>query len=204
MEMVRIVSRLLAKMGDACFRASKELYQSPVERRAAKWFQDQGDKTLRLDYDLNEDSLVFDLGGYEGQWASDIFARYCCWIHVFEPVQEFASRIEQRFSKNKNIIVHRFGLASETRVASIALKGDSSSIFASTKESEEIRLVKALDFISGRSITAIDVMKINTEGGEYDLLDHLIDSGFAPNIANIQVQFHDCVADAEASVVSTK
>lgn len=32
-----------------------------------RWFQDQGDKTLRLNYsDLNENSIVFDIGGYLG------------------------------------------------------------------------------------------------------------------------------------------
>ena len=31
---------------------------------------------LRLDYNLNENSVVFDLGGYEVQWASDIFSKY--------------------------------------------------------------------------------------------------------------------------------
>jgi len=39
-------------------------------------------------------------------------------------------------------------------------------------------------------------MKINIEGAGYDLLDHLIESGFIKNIKNIQVQFHDIVAEA--------
>jgi hypothetical protein len=39
-----------------------------------------------LEYDLNADSVCIDIGGYEGQWASDIFGRYGCTIHVFEPV----------------------------------------------------------------------------------------------------------------------
>ena len=29
-----------------------------------RWFGDNGDHTLRLDYPLNEDSVVLDLGGY--------------------------------------------------------------------------------------------------------------------------------------------
>ena len=34
-------------------------------------------------------------------------------------------------------------------------------------------------------------MKINIEGGEYDLLDSLISADIVQSIANIQVQFHD-------------
>ena len=32
----------------------------------------------RLVSDLDESSLVFDVGGFEGQWASDIFGRFAC------------------------------------------------------------------------------------------------------------------------------
>ena len=48
---------------------------------ADKWFDIKGDKTLRLQYPLNEESIVFDLGGYHGQWASDIFNKYMCNIN---------------------------------------------------------------------------------------------------------------------------
>ena len=46
-------------------------------------------------------------------------------------------------------------------------------------------------------IERIDLMKMNIEGGEYDLLDHLIETGFIRNIENIQVQFHDFVPEAK-------
>ena len=62
--------------------------------RVVPWFRDNGDKTLRLNYELNEKSVVIDLGGYEGQWAADIFCKYVCSIHVFEPVKKFADNIE--------------------------------------------------------------------------------------------------------------
>ena len=40
-------------------------------------------------------------------------------------------------------------------------------------------------------------MKINIEGGEYDLLEHFLESGFIKNINNIQIQFHDFIPNAE-------
>lgn len=55
----------------------------------------------------------------------------------------------------------------------------------------------ACDFFEENSIQRIDLMKINIEGAEYDLLDHLIQSGIVLRIKNIQVQFHDFVLDAE-------
>jgi hypothetical protein len=40
--------------------------------------------------------MVFDVGGYEGQWSSDIFSKYVCHIHIFEPVPEYAEQIASR------------------------------------------------------------------------------------------------------------
>jgi FkbM family methyltransferase len=173
-------------------------YVKLQEERSRKWFADEGDKTLRLDYDLDESSIVFDLGGYEGQWASDLFSMYCCSIRIFEPVEEFALNIGKRFSKNRKITLHKFGLSSETTNARIALGNDGSSIFKSGDQSEDISLVRAIDFMHENSISKIDLMKINIEGGEYDLLEHLIESGFVNKIKDIQVQFHDFIPDAES------
>jgi hypothetical protein len=39
-------------------------------------------------------------------------------------------------------------------------------------------------------------LKINIEGGEFDLLDHLIESGMIMCVRRLQVQFHDFVAGA--------
>ena len=41
-------------------------------------------------------------------------------------------------------------------------------------------------------------MKINIEGAEYDLVEHLIDTKLVEIIRNIQVQFHDFVPNAES------
>src|SRR5438128_100809 len=88
-------------------------FPSSRELALASWFKSQGDRTYRLDYALSEQSVVFDLGGFEGQWASDIFAMYMPRIYVFEPVPSFVAKIKHRFRNNPKITVHPFGLAKE-------------------------------------------------------------------------------------------
>lgn len=202
--MRRLVRRIFDYQAAILRALGRRIYQTPNERRCMPWFAAQGDKTLRLNYDLDRHSLVFDVGGYDGQWASDIFVRYCCSINVFEPVQAFAAQIERRFAKNKKIVVYRHGLANETRTASIYLGKDDSSIFKQGIQSEEIQLVRAIDFIEQNGIQTIQLMKINIEGGEYDLLEHLIDTGFVRHIQDIQVQFHDFVPDAQERMIKIK
>jgi len=192
---------LLIKAGHVLERIGLNLYDPIQHKRVIPWFRDQGDKILRLDYDLGENSLVFDVGGYEGQWASDIFGRYCCPIHIFEPVGKFAEQIEYRFKGNKEIIVHKSGLADKNTTVPITLSNDGSSVFIQGSTLEQIQLIKAMDFIEQNGIIKIDLMKINIEGGEYDLLEHLIKSGFVINIQNIQIQFHDFVPNAETRML---
>lgn len=192
----KLLSNLLSTVGDACNHCGRKLYQSPQEKRVQPWVRDNGDKTFRLNYDLNESSIVFDLGGYEGQWASDIFSKYCCRIYIFEPVPEFAHNIEQRFLKNPKISVHRFGLSGKTCKENLYVSADGSSVFKQSSNSVEITLLKATDFLKEKNIHHIDLMKINIEGGEYSLLEHLIETGFVKNIVNLQIQFHDFVPNA--------
>ena len=191
---------LVGKIGSYLTNIVRNLYYAPLQaRRCRPWFQDNGDKTLRLDYPLTDTSVVFDLGGYEGQWASDIFSKYCCHVHIFEPVLKFSSQIEQRFAKNNKISVHPFGLSNTNQTIDISIQGDSSSSFMNDGKAKEIiNLIKAVDFIQSSNITSIDLMKINIEGAEYDLLEHLIENKFVENIKDIQVQFHDFVPNAEA------
>ena len=48
-----------------------------------------------------------------------------------------------------------------------------------------------VEFIKEHSISKIDLLKMNIEGGEYELLDRLITTGEIKKCKNIQIQFHN-------------
>lgn len=186
---------ILARMES--FLAKILAHFSKVGHEVAKWYRTPNHDELRLEYNLNQSSVVFDLGGYHGQWASDIFSKYCCYVYVFEPVTSFARKIEKRFSKNNRIKTFQFGLAEKNYEDFISVDEASSSTFKSGSALEKVRFEKIDDFLKERQIEGIDLMKINIEGGEYSLLEHLIETGLIKKIKNIQVQFHDFVPNAE-------
>ena len=163
-----------------------------------KWYADGGDDRFRFDYDLDERSLVLDLGGYEGQWASDLYARQRCRIAIFEPVARFARSIEARFRKNKDITVFACGLGATTRTETIYIHGASSSTHKKQAQSEQIEIVDVKKWFDDHSIEAVQLMKINIEGGEYELLERLVATGLIDKIVDIQVQFHNFTPDAPA------
>ena len=199
--MREVFRRVLSLVKRVYLGCAAKTSRTQNEITVRKWFADNGDKTLRLDYDIRENSVVFDLGGFAGQWTSDIFAKYCCSVHVFEPVRGFARDITHRFRKNPKIQVHQFGLGNRTFKTTISLAGDGSTIClkqgpALRLELEEVDIVRFGDFLRDHNITRIDLMKVNIEGGEYDLLDYLLETGLIHNIVNLQVQFHDFVPNA--------
>jgi len=171
-----------------------------AERRArsSKWYRDNGDKTLRINYPLSAKSIVFDVGGYHGDWAQDIYCYYGSVIHIFEPVKEFMDIIKQKFNSNPAIRINQFGLSGHTASEKIFLAEGSTSMIKESGESKTVRLVKASEYINQNKISHIDLLKINIEGGEYELLEHLIKIGFIKNITDIQVQFHNFTPDAES------
>jgi len=88
----------------------KFIPKSRFEKTVAKFKEDNKKHGLMLNYDLNENSLVFDVGGYKGQGASDIFSMYLPTIYIFEPRAEYAQAMEKRFKKNNKIKIFNFGL----------------------------------------------------------------------------------------------
>jgi len=164
--------------------------------RVKPWFKDEGDKIHRLNYDLNAGSIVFDLGGYEGEWASQIFCLYGVTLYIFEPYQVYYENIQSKFLHNEKVRIYQYGLSKNNQTTQLAIADNSSSIYLESENSVDIKLVSANDFLCRHNITLIDLMKINIEGAEYDLLEHLIETGDILKIINIQVQFHDFVPDA--------
>ena len=163
--------------------------------RCQPWFDINGDQTLRLNYELNENSIVFDLGGYKGEFASDIYCKYSSTIYVFEPILDFFNIIQSKFSKSPKIKAFHFGLGDKNESLKISLTDNSSSVFIQSNQYETIQLKSIIDFVKEKKIDKVDLIKINIEGGEYSVLEALIENNMISIFTNIQVQFHDFLLD---------
>lgn len=182
----------------------KFIPKSDFEKTVAKFKEDNVKHNLMLNYDLNEDSIVFDVGGYKGQGASDIFSMYSPTIYIFEPRAEYALAIEKRFKKNNKIKVFDFGLSNKKSDDYIYFNDDGSTLFLKNNRKEKVRLESISDFIKNGNIKKIDLLKLNIEGGEYDVLDDLINSGSLSMITDIQIQFHNFFPDAKKKMLDIR
>ncbi len=139
---------------------------------------------------LTSDSTVFDVGGFEGNWAQDIFDKYGAKIHVFEPHPKFAQALSTRFAANDAITVHDIALGSADGELDLSDDGDASSAFVTSADGTKGRVENVKTFLDAFKTQRIDVMKVNIEGGEYDLLPALVASGHIGRIGILQIQFH--------------
>jgi len=178
----------------------REIKRDAFLREVARWFQDKGDETLRLDYPLTPDSVVFDLGGYQGDFAEAITRLYNCNVYIFEPVPEFYQHCVARFKNNPKVTCLNYGLSSQDGWLHIGLAEDATSFYAPSVAGDSIKVEvrSVVSDVKSLGVEKIDLMKINIEGGEFDVIPALIESGLIHQVIDLQVQFHHFVSDAVA------
>ena len=164
-----------------------------------QWVRDRGDLNKRLDYALEPSAVVWDVGGYEGQWASDIYSRFGCYVEVFEPAPHACSFIRRRFSANPRVRVHPYALGVEECSERLSLAGDASSLeTACCGADTQTVVVRDVVAVMKEMGGGIDLMKLNIEGSEYSLIERLVTSGLIGEVRELQVQFHDFVPNAQS------
>lgn len=162
----------------------------------SRWHKEDGDKMLRFSYDgLDSESVVWDIGGFYGDWSARMNKRYGCHIHIFEPIPDCVRSMEARFAENSKITIHPYALSDATGSCIFYDQGQGSSAFR-TGGSEVICNKKSVTDVLTEIDYEIDLLKINVEGGEYEVLPALIHDGIE-RIKYLTIQFHNFIPDAE-------
>lgn len=200
---MKIITGTLAVARHVATRVRSIFQDSEQAKRCAPWFAIDGDRSLRLDYPLTENSVVLDVGAFKGDFASDIYSRFRCTVHSFEPIAEFAALTSKRFEHNPSIIVHPQALGPESGPSTISLLNDASSRKVTGGKTESIEVKGVRDFFEGSGVAHVDLIKINIEGDEYDLITALAENGLLERIDHIQIQFHP-IPGCDALVASAQ
>jgi len=172
------------------WRAAKRRIMDPDAATIDRWYRDGCEDTLRLEYPLTSESVVFDVGGYRGDFTEKIAARYDSWVYVFEPVPAFFDLLVEKFRSNPKVKIFNFGLSKSDEVTSIALSDNGSSVYRRGETTTSIRLRDIRSFVEELGIKRIDLIKINIEGGEYVLLSRMLEENILSICQDLQIQFH--------------
>ena len=146
------------------------------------------------DIDLTEESIAFDIGAYVGDWARQIYNRYHCTIHAFEPNPKTFAVLKN--NAGNDWTSHEYGVAGETEELQLSMNGMGSSVYelGNQEKNPEYMSVslRAVDEAwQELGYATIDLMKINIEGGEFPLLERMIETGMMPKVRIFMIQFHE-------------
>jgi FkbM family methyltransferase len=155
-----------------------------------EWFEVDGDNTKLLEYDLDQNSKILDLGGYSGVWIDKMIDKYDPFVYVIEPVDYFYNHLNIRFSSNPKFKSLNVGVAKESHDGIIYLDNDSTSMHVKNGNAKKVRFETIENILESFELDEVDLLQINIEGEEYELLETLISNGMLSKFKNIQVQFH--------------
>lgn len=167
-------------------------------RRQIKQFQASHGRGTPIRYDgLNPGDVVLDIGGYQGEWAESMAAKYGVKVYVFEPHPKFAKKLKSKFQNQPQIKVFDFALGSADGVICLSDNENASSALISSENSVMGTVRAVAPALEALSLNTIAVAKINIEGGEYDLLPALYEAGLLERIERLTIQFHRYYAENE-------
>jgi len=152
-----------------------------------------GDELLLSNLDLDTKCWAIDFGGFRGEWTARILNRYQVKCLVIEPVPAYAKSISDRFKDRSDVRVMPilFGKSEGTQV--LYLAEDATGFFAqgSPVIVEQLPISRLMDSINQETVGAAS---INIEGGEYQLLEMLLESNEISRFKTLLIQFHktDC------------
>lgn len=129
-------------------------------------WQEQDLEHLRYEYDLKPQDYVIDIGSYRREWADEITRRYGCAVECFDALDNRAAWMYDG-----------------------TIKTGGAYYYTSMKEpgETEYRCEDILKYLD----RPVRLMKINIEGGEYELLNYIAVKGKMGVIEELQVQFHE-------------
>jgi FkbM family methyltransferase len=151
---------------------------------------------------FNKNSVVMDIGGETGIWAMQIYGKYAPQLKIYEPNPNSVAVLQERF-KDKTAEIFPFGLGASNQTCLLSNDGMGSSVFADSRnfsksDKIEVSIRDVREAFEELNLPEVDLIKINIEGGEYELLPRLIETGLVDRFRIIRIQFHDWIPNAFA------
>jgi FkbM family methyltransferase len=166
------------------------------QESGALWNKNDGNNTHALNYDLNENSTVIDLGGYHGIWANQIIRKYNPYLIITEPIPEFYDFLKNKFNNNSKVTILNYGISTSNYDGELFFNDDGTSKFIKTSKTIKVKFITIQNLLSKINKTYIDLIQINIEGEEFSLLEKMLEDNTILMFKNIQIQYHTFIDNA--------
>lgn len=153
------------------------------------WIKTNGDNTLALDWPIDEDSVIWDIGGFTGSWSLRMAKKHNPIIHFFEPMTWAINRAGVDL-QNYKVTLHNIALWIHGGEMSLGGFGtDGASLLKPEYKDQRDVLVCDVEEAMHR-FGPVDVCLMNIEGGEFVLIPYMIGLDLMKHIKYFWAQFH--------------
>lgn len=152
-----------------------------------------------LFYDLSDNSVVFDVGAFEGKWSEWVVETYGCNVFAYEPFLNNFVVAQKRLKKLKSVVLSQsaIGRTDGTCNLYITENRDGCSIYNRANAPVKKKIIETVKIkintlrteMVNNGIDKIDLVKINAEGAEVDILLSL-DSKLYETVRQISFSGH--------------
>lgn len=170
--------------------------KSLFKKNIYKWIINEWDSSLLINYPLDSNSIVVDVGWYIGVFSDKILSKYDCNLYIFEPVKQYYELLQEKYKSKPKVHIFPFWLWDKYANLSINLNWERSSVYTDKQISEDIIIRPFHEVVAEENIDKIDLISMNIEWGEYELIDNIVDHNIINNIGFLQIQFHDFIENA--------
>lgn len=144
------------------------------------------DCSLLYPKDLNQNSVVVDIGGFTGDWSSRIYNENQCQIYIFEPTLRHYRSLVNRFQNFPKVSVFNEGLSSRSYSFEIKKVEDTVSDYNIDEQVYKVtNIIEKFDLLE---INAVDCLKISVLGEDFDIIQTLFISNRLKSINHIFIQ----------------
>jgi FkbM family methyltransferase len=173
---------------------SRHMLEALEYRRSALGFMGAtvSDPDMLITAPIDEHSTVVDAGAFVGEWAQAVVSRYGCDVIAFEPLPRIANEMKRRIGDDRRITCVPVALGADDATVPMEYHGPGSLLVpgGSSAPTQDVEVRDVAAVFDDLGIDHIDLLKLNIEGGEYDVLDRLLETGWMERIGVLVVQFH--------------
>lgn len=150
---------------------------------------------ILYDVALGPDQVGLDVGAYVGKWATAVCDRTAAGVvHSFELSPAIIPELTANVADNPRIIVHDVGLGGADTTVRISRRGLGSSVYERAGDDFDEGVIRDIAAVwQELGLDQVAVMKINIEGGEYDLLERMAETGLIDRVDTFLIQFHEWI-----------
>jgi FkbM family methyltransferase len=142
---------------------------------------------------INASSIVYSVGvGTDISFDLELIKKFNLKIFAFDPTPKSIDWIKGQFLPD-NFSFHPFGLAKEGGVIDLFLPENNNHVSGSiishhSDSSIKVEMKSLLQLMNLLGHTKIDVLKMDIEGAEYGVIDHILEKNI--EISQLLVEFH--------------